>query len=47
MDAVNFDDLSVKTEGLVTHDIVDFYNKTLFEVYKEGKKNKIKNASFI
>lgn len=37
-DNVDFDDLSVKTEGYVVHDIVDFYNKTLFEIYKEGKK---------
>ncbi|KAJ8952106.1 hypothetical protein NQ314_007599 [Rhamnusium bicolor] len=32
---VKFDDLSIKTEGFVVQDIVDFHNKTVFEAYKD------------
>ncbi|KAJ8946677.1 hypothetical protein NQ318_019992 [Aromia moschata] len=35
---VNFDELAVKTEGFVIQDVIDFHNKTLFEVYKDRKK---------
>ncbi|CAG9862927.1 unnamed protein product [Phyllotreta striolata] len=31
---VNFNDFSIKTEGFVIQDLVDFSNKTIFEMYK-------------
>ncbi|XP_074027169.1 peroxisomal biogenesis factor 1 isoform X2 [Leptinotarsa decemlineata] len=35
LDGVDFEELSMKTEGFVIQDIVDFHNKTLFEAYKD------------
>lgn len=35
---IDFEELSVKTEGFVVQDIVDFCNKAVFEALKEGSK---------
>lgn len=42
-DKINFDELSMTTEGFVAHDIVDFYDKTIFVINKECERrgNKI------
>lgn len=34
---VHFDYVSVKAEGFVIQDLVDFCNKTIFEAYKDGE----------
>lgn len=31
---LDYDELSIKTDGFVVQDIEDFYEKTLFEAYK-------------
>lgn len=41
LDGIDFEVVAVKTEGFVVHDIIDFYNKTIFETYKEGNKTRI------
>ncbi|CAH1183321.1 unnamed protein product [Phaedon cochleariae] len=35
-DGVNYEDLSIKTEGFVVQDLVDFYNKTIYESLKDA-----------
>lgn len=32
--SLDYDELSIKTDGFVVQDIEDFYEKTLFEAYK-------------
>ncbi|KAJ8920838.1 hypothetical protein NQ315_015630 [Exocentrus adspersus] len=46
---VNFDHLSIKTEGYVIQDVVDYCKKTIFEAHKDGcdtEKVTVRNEHF-